>query len=78
MKLKAKILEILERLGVSLAIINEIMKGGGNMKYTLLALNVIDGLNKLSDFKNKRLRKLVEKEIIRLGYAELLEKEDTK
>lgn len=78
MKLKAKVLEILERLGVSLAIINEIMKGGGNMKYTLLALNVIDGLNKLSDFKNKRLRKLVEKEIIRLGYAELLEKEDTK
>lgn len=78
MKLKAKVLEILERLGVSLAIINEIMKGGGNMKYTLLALNVIDGLNKLSDFKNKRLRKLVEKEIIRLGYAELLENEDTK
>ena len=78
MKLKAKILEILERLGVSIAIINEIMKGGGNMKYTLLALNVIDGLNKLSDFKNKRLRKLVEKEIIRLGYAELLEKEDKK
>lgn len=78
MKLKAKILEILERLGVSLAIINEIMKGGGSMKYTLLALNVIDGLNKLSDFKNKKLRKLVEKEIIRLGYAELLEKEDTK
>ena len=78
MKLKAKVLEILERLGVSLAIINEIMKGGGNMKYTLLALNVIDGLNKLSDFKNKKLRKLVEKEIIRLGYAELLAKEETK
>lgn len=44
------------------------------MMITFLALNVVDGLNTLDDFKNKKLRRLVEKELIRLGYGELVEK----
>lgn len=72
-KMKARLLELLQRLNISAAIIAEIMKGGGTMTYTFLALNVIQGLNTLDDFKNKRLRKLVEKELIKMGYEELVE-----
>ena len=48
------------------------------MTYTFLALNVIQGLNTLDDFKNKRLRKLVEKELIKMGYEELVEQANKK
>ena len=72
--MKKKVLEILQKLKLSSAIISEILKGGENMMITFLALNVVDGLNTLDDFKNKKLRRLVEKELIRLGYAELVEK----
>ena len=77
-KMKARLLELLQRLNISAAIIVEIMKGGGTMTYTFLALNVIQGLNSLDDFKNKRLRKLVEKELIKMGYAELVEQANKK
>lgn len=77
-KMKARLLELLQRLNISAAIIAEIMKGGGTMTYTFLALNVIQGLNTLDDFKNKRLRKLVEKELIKMGYAELVEQANKK
>jgi hypothetical protein len=76
--MKARLLELLQRLNISAAIIAEIMKGGGTMTYTFLALNVIQGLNTLDDFKNKRLRKLVEKELIKMGYAELVEQANKK
>lgn len=77
-KMKARLLELLQRLNISAAIIAEIMKGGGTMTYTFLALNVIQGLNTLDDFKNKRLRKLVEKELIKMGYEELVEQANKK
>lgn len=77
-KMKARLLELLQRLNISVAIIAEIMKGGGTMTYTFLALNVIQGLNTLDDFKNKRLRKLVEKELIKMGYEELVEQANKK
>lgn len=77
-KMKARLLELLQRLNISAAIIAEIMKGGGTMTYTFLALNVVQGLNSLDDFKNKRLRKLVEKELIKMGYAELVEQANKK
>jgi hypothetical protein len=73
-KMKKKVLEILQKLKLSSAIISEILKGGDNMMITFLALNVVDGLNTLDDFKNKKLRRLVEKELIRMGYKELVEK----
>ena len=76
--MKARLLELLQRLNISVAIIAEIMKGGGTMTYTFLALNVIQGLNTLDDFKNKRLRKLVEKELIKMGYEELVEQANKK
>lgn len=77
-KMKARLLELLQRLNISAAIIAEIMKGGGTMTYTFLALNVIQGINTLDDFKNKRLRKLVEKELIKMGYEELVEQANKK
>lgn len=77
-KMKARLLELLQRLNISAAIIAEIMKGGGTMTYTFLALNVVQGINSLDDFKNKRLRKLVEKELIKMGYAELVEQANKK
>lgn len=77
-KMKARLLELLQRLNISAAIIAEIMKGGGTMTYTFLALNVVQGLNSLDDFKNKRLRKLVEKELIKMGYEELVEQANKK
>lgn len=77
-KMKVRLLELLQRLNISAAIIAEIMKGGGTMTYTFLALNVIQGLNTLDDFKNKRLRKLVEKELIKMGYEELVEQANKK
>ena len=55
-KMKKKVLEILQKLKLSSAIISEILKGGDNMMITFLALNVVDGLNTLDDFKNKKLR----------------------
>lgn len=73
-KTKKKVMEILQKFKLSSLIISQIMKGGDNMMITFLALNVVDGLNTLDDFKNKKLRRLVEKELIRLGYAELVEK----
>lgn len=76
--MKARLLELLQRLNISAAIIAEIMKGGGTMTYMFLALNVVQGLNSLDDFKNKRLRKLVEKELIKMGYAELVEQANKK
>lgn len=77
-KMKARLLELLQRLNISATIIAEIMKGGGTMTYTFLALNVVQGINSLDDFKNKRLRKLVEKELIKMGYAELVEQANKK
>lgn len=77
-KMKARLLELLQRLNISAAIIAEIMKGGGTMTYTFLALNVVQGINSLADFKNKRLRKLVEKELIKMGYPELVEQANKK
>lgn len=77
-KMKARLLELLQRLNISAAIIAEIMKGGGTMTYTFLALNVVQGINSLDDFKNKRLRKLVEKELIKMCYAELVEQANKK
>lgn len=77
-KMKARLLELLQRLNISAAIIAEIMKGGGTMTYTFLALNVVQGINSLDDFKNKRLRKLVGKELIKMGYAELVEQANKK
>lgn len=74
-KIKKKVQKILENLQISSTVFYEMMRGGETMIPYFLALNIIDGLLTLDQIKNKKLRKLVEKELAKMNLEELTTKE---
>ena len=70
--MKKKVVAVLEKLQLSSMIFLEIMKGGNSMMVKYLALTILDGLMKLEDIKNKKLRKLVKAEIEKMGLSEVV------
>lgn len=73
MKMKKKVVAVLEKLQLSSMIFLEIMKGGNSMMVKYLALTILDGLMTLDEIKNKKLRKLVKAELDKMGLAEVAE-----
>lgn len=73
MKMKKKVVAVLEKLQLSSLIFLEIMKGGNTMIVKYLALTILDGLMTLDEIKNKKLRKLVKAELDKMGLAEVAE-----
>lgn len=72
MKMKKKVVAVLEKLQLSSIIFLEIMKGGNSMMVKYLALTILDGLMTLDEIKNKKLRKLVKAELDKMGLAEVV------
>ena len=72
MKMMKKVAAFLEKLKLTSLLIIEFMKGGNSMMITFLALTILDGLMKLEDIKNKKLRKLVKAEIEKMGLSEVV------
>ena len=72
MKMKKKVVAVLEKLQLSSMIFLEIMKGGNSMMVKYLALTILDGLMTLDEIKNKKLRKLVKAELDKMGLAEVV------
>ena len=72
MKMKKKVVAVLEKLQLSSVIFLEIMKGGNTMIVKYLALTILDGLMTLDEIKNKKLRKLVKAELDKMGLAEVV------
>lgn len=72
MKMKKKVVAVLEKLQLSSLIFLEIMKGGNSMIIKYLALTILDGLMTLDEIKNKKLRKLVKAELDKMGLAEVV------
>ena len=75
MKMKKKVVAVLEKLQLSSMIFLEIMKGGNSMMVKYLALTILDGLMTLNEIKNKKLRKLVKAELDKMGLAEVVEED---
>lgn len=75
MKMKKKVVAVLEKLRLSSLIFVEIMKGGNNMMVKYLALTILDGLMTLDEIKNKKLRKLVQAELDKMGLAAVVEED---
>lgn len=75
MKMKKKVVAVLEKLQLSSMIFLEIMKGGNSMIVKYLALTILDGLMTLDEIKNKKLRKLVKAELDKMGLAEVVEED---
>ena len=73
MKMKKKVVAVLEKLQLSSMIFLEMMKGGNSMMIKYLALTILDGLMTLDEIKNKKLRKLVKAELDKMGLAEVAE-----
>ena len=73
MKMKKKVVAVLEKLQLSSMIFLEMMKGGNSMMVKYLALTILDGLMTLDEIKNKKLRKLVKAELDKMGLAEVAE-----
>lgn len=72
MKMKKKVVAVLEKLQLSSLVFIEIMKGGNSMMVKYLALTILDGLMTLDEIKNKKLRKLVKAELDKMGLAEVV------
>ena len=72
MKMKKKVVAVLEKLQLSSLVFLEIMKGGNSMMVKYLALTILDGLMTLDEIKNKKLRKLVKAELDKMGLAEVV------
>ena len=72
MKMKKKVVAVLEKLQLSSLIFLEIMKGGNTMIVKYLALTILDGLMTLDEIKNKKLRKLVKAELDKMGLDEVV------
>ena len=73
--MKQKVVAVLEKLQLSSLIFLEIMKGGNSMIVKYLALTILDGLMTLDEIKNKKLRKLVQAELDKMGLAEVTEED---
>lgn len=72
MKMKKKVVAVLEKLQLSSLVFLEMMKGGNSMMVKYLALTILDGLMTLDEIKNKKLRKLVKAELDKMGLAEVV------
>lgn len=75
MKMKQKVVAILEKLRLSSFVFVELMKGGNSMPVKYLALTILDGLMTLDEIKNKKLRKLVKAELDKMGLADVVEED---
>ena len=75
MKMKKKVVALLEKLQLSSLVFIELMKGGNSMMVKYLALTILDGLMTLDEIKNKKLRKLVKAELDKMGLAEVVEED---
>lgn len=68
-----KLREVANNIRLTSAIILALLKGGGNMMIKILVANILDGLMTLDQIKNKKLRKLVEAELRRMGLADVID-----
>lgn len=75
MKMKQKVVAVLEKLRLSSLVFVEMMKGGNSMMVKYLALTILDGLMTLDEIKNKKLRKLVQAELDKMGLAAVVEED---
>ena len=75
MKMKQKVVAILEKLRLSSLVFVELMKGGNSMLVKYLASTILDGLMTLDEIKNKKLRKLVKAELDKMGLADVVEED---
>ena len=75
MKMKQKVVAILEKLRLSSLVFLELMKGGNSMLVKYLALTILDGLMTLEEIKNKKLRELVKTELDKMGLADVVEED---
>lgn len=68
-----KLREVANNIRLTSAIILALLKGGGNMMIKILVANILDGLMTLDQIKNKKLRKLVEAELRKMGLADVID-----
>lgn len=68
-----KLKEVANNIRLTSAIILALLKGGGNMMIKILVANILDGLMTLDQIKNKKLRKLVEAELRKMGLADVID-----
>lgn len=68
-----KLREVANNIKLISAIILAFLKGGGNMMIKILVANILDGLMTLDQIKNKKLRKLVEAELRKMGLADVID-----
>ena len=68
-----KLREVVNNIRLTSAIILALLKGGGNMMIKILVANILDGLMTLDQIKNKKLRKLVEAELRKMGLTDVID-----
>ena len=68
-----KLREVTNNIRLTSAIILALLKGGGIMMIKILVANILDGLMTLDQIKNKKLRKLVEAELRKMGLADVID-----
>ncbi|MGX7088102.1 hypothetical protein [Gemella morbillorum] len=68
-----KLREVANNIRLTSAIILALLKGGGNMMIKILVANILDGLMTLDQIKNKKLRKLVEAELRKMGLTDVID-----
>lgn len=68
-----KLREVANNIRLTSAIILALLKGGGNMMIKILVANILDGLMTLDQIKSKKLRKLVEAELRKMGLTDVID-----
>lgn len=71
-----KLMGVANNIRLTSAIILALLKGGGNMMIKILVANILDGLMTLDQIKNKKLRKLVEAELRKMGLADVIDEKE--
>lgn len=71
-----KLREVVNNIRLTSAIILALLKGGGTMMIKILVANILDGLMTLDQIKNKKLRKLVEAELRKMGLADVIDEKE--
>ncbi|WP_455938691.1 hypothetical protein [Gemella morbillorum] len=71
-----KLREVANNIRLTSVIILALLKGGGNMMIKILVANILDGLMTLDQIKNKKLRKLVEAELRKMGLADVIDEKE--